>query len=1237
MRKFNLNELTEENLELANLQPTTVEGKVLENLHKTLNNSNLSSNDFEIIYHKDEKTIELKANEKSQILTGRTQFSLVVKAKVLDFKNSVYTITTQGVWYYDKLVKGLKIDHLDDILYLNDYLIITKTEIWLGTTLQKKGLNLTKADLLSNDLATPYVITTQGIWYQDKVVDLTKHYQKSDLCTVNKDYLITSDAYWFRNHKLTPKIKLEKSDVYYLREGYFVTKKAIWYGDQLIYQAKSHEDIMILDIWSLEQGYLFTKMGCWSKGELLEDLKPNKDELRFIRNDYLVTREGAWYKKDLFVSFKDAQTELIEITKNYLVTTLGIWYHDQLIIDAASLGDKSEILFLSDHHVVTKQGAWYHDVNLGYDSLTHEDVYLENRNYLLTSFGFSFQGESQMFNGRALPDYYFVKQGFNAQSAYFMTQDHVFNYGKILPELKNDDVLLMNDAYLMTRKGLWYTNLVTKETNKISDKKFTNKAQFYLSTEAYWITEIGVWWSGKILEQIKKFKVSEFIYAGDNFIVTKAGIWYENHYLKDSAGIDDEDFYYADQYRIVTAKGIWSFDKNFRNKPIVQANELYLSHDKYNLETLSLPKIHVGQVSNDELKDYVETTLINHFEEQLIDGDFDFIILGSAESPGTITIKATDYSRFFVNQAEIEVETKYELINWFAKKYTVTSSGIWYLTQKLVTPTIITVPMLYLVNNTFLITQFGMWVNGIQLNLKELNQDEFFGTTKNYIVTTRGIWYLEHQITEPGVHINEDDIVYLNDSFLLSSFGNYWTYLPLEGLEHESFSQDDIIIANDNYIIMNDKLIYHNQVLLQNHGVLPTDVLYFDNQYLITKFGSWFNGNALEVPYNLNYKDILFVNNNYLVTTKGKWYRDISLASHDVKNAPVIGLSKTFLATSAGVFYEDHLLEKSDHVKASDVYVVDDHYFISKNKTWYHDKHLDLKIHHPRDLYFVEDPHLVTNRGFFYNEYHVKFDKPIHREDLYEVKESILFVNQGIWAHWSKVTDEGKDIVNNEVLYIDNQYLVTTKGVWFGNVDTKVHKISNRHYVSRFDILGSTYSYLVTINGAWWNGIPLENFNPVAEKDVIYATENILITSKAIWYQTIRIFETDQIRPQDIFDLNEWRLMTAKGIWVINKEHQIKQIIEGDNLLNLNATYNLEKINFGRVEFDQMKQSRHEEPILTDLVKWSNNILLTYNDFEIIPIKDQTNVYLVKAHKNSHFLTGETKYEVLLTEKTELN
>jgi hypothetical protein len=44
-------------------------------------------------------------------------------------------------------------------------------------------------------------------------------------------------------------------------------------------------------------------------------------------------------------------------------------------------------------------------------------------------------------------------------------------------------------------------------------------------------------------------------------------------------------------------------------------------------------------------------------------------------------------------------------------------------------------------------------------------------------------------------------------------------------------------------------------------------------------------------------------------------------------------LSKTFLATSAGVFYEDHLLEKSDHVKASDVYVVDDHYFISKNKT----------------------------------------------------------------------------------------------------------------------------------------------------------------------------------------------------------------------------------------------------------------------------------------------------------------
>jgi len=34
-------------------------------------------------------------------------------------------------------------------------------------------------------------------------------------------------------------------------------------------------------------------MGCWSKGELLEDLKPNKDELRFIRNDYLVTREGA--------------------------------------------------------------------------------------------------------------------------------------------------------------------------------------------------------------------------------------------------------------------------------------------------------------------------------------------------------------------------------------------------------------------------------------------------------------------------------------------------------------------------------------------------------------------------------------------------------------------------------------------------------------------------------------------------------------------------------------------------------------------------------------------------------------------------------------------------------------------------------------------------------------------------------------------------------------------------------
>jgi hypothetical protein len=113
----------------------------------------------------------------------------------------------------------------------------------------------------------------------------------------------------------------------------------------------------------------------------------------------------------------------------------------------------------------------------------------------------------------------------------------------------------------------------------------------------------------------------------------------------------------------VTAKGIWSFDKNFRNKPIVQANELYLSHDKYNLETLSLPKIHVGQISNDELKDYVETTLINHFEEQLIDGDFDFIILGSAESPGTITIKATDHSRFFVNQAEIEVETKYELIN----------------------------------------------------------------------------------------------------------------------------------------------------------------------------------------------------------------------------------------------------------------------------------------------------------------------------------------------------------------------------------------------------------------------------------------------------------------------------------------------------------------------------------------------------------------------------------------------
>jgi hypothetical protein len=87
------------------------------------------------------------------------------------------------------------------------------------------------------------------------------------------------------------------------------------------------------------------------------------------------------------------------------------------------------------------------------------------------------------------------------------------------------------------------------------------------------------------------------------------------------------------------------------------------------------------------------------------------------------------------------------------------------------------------------------------------------------------------------------------------------------------------------------------------------------------------------VPHNLNYKDILFVNNNYLVTTKGKWYRDISLANHDVKNAPVIGLSKTFLATTAGVFYEDHLLEKSEHVRASDVYVVDDHYFISKNKT----------------------------------------------------------------------------------------------------------------------------------------------------------------------------------------------------------------------------------------------------------------------------------------------------------------
>jgi len=60
-------------------------------------------------------------------------------------------------------VKGLKINHLEEVLYLNDYLIITKTEIWLGAVLQKKGLNLTKADLLSNDLTTPYVITTQGI------------------------------------------------------------------------------------------------------------------------------------------------------------------------------------------------------------------------------------------------------------------------------------------------------------------------------------------------------------------------------------------------------------------------------------------------------------------------------------------------------------------------------------------------------------------------------------------------------------------------------------------------------------------------------------------------------------------------------------------------------------------------------------------------------------------------------------------------------------------------------------------------------------------------------------------------------------------------------------------------------------------------------------------------------------------------------------------------------------------
>ncbi|WP_027123698.1 hypothetical protein [Mycoplasmoides pirum] len=367
------------------------------------------------------------------------------------------------------------------------------------------------------------------------------------------------------------------------------------------------------------------------------------------------------------------------------------------------------------------------------------------------------------------------------------------------------------------------------------------------------------------------------------------------------------------------------------------------------------------------------------------------------------------------------------------------------------------------IGNTKLIVQAD-YANNLEISLHvgKVIPSNILGETEGIIATTNGVYNYKHEkIGNDNFNkLTKDDLWAISNYFVVTKYGIYTTWnQPIAKQYWNQMKKSDFIWVNGYFLILKQGIFntqdqqtseecWNENSSRDDILASSTSILVLSN-YVITYQG----GQALQtnkLSWKITSNDIYDISDTMVATSAGVFSSSWNLFKDnlkDLKRDEFIGISKTFLVTTRGVFLYDgkefvlnNYTYYLKNLSKDQVIAVNSNFFITTQMivTWdYNFSFINLT----RDDYIDSSSHwIITKKGIFYYSY-------------------------GNLRKISLLSDEYKNIDRSDLLCITDSIFITKTAAYGYDAVQNIHQTHYLSLRSKDDIYNSSTINVFTSEG----------------------------------------------------------------------------------------------------------------------------------------------------------------------------